>query len=322
MQWWIILIIVLAVALIVGSIMYAVTVRDLTKKYFTRHRFSATTSKRNRKKIVATDNDYREFMHAAVKSFSEVPFERMEVRSVDGLKLVGRFYAAGKTDKTVICIHGYCGTGLHDMSAIAPFFLKNGFNVLLVDNRAHGESEGNVIGYGVLDSLDITVWINALKTVHSVKSTFLYGISMGAATAMMSAQYVRRNEIAGIIADCGYTSIYEQFRFMFRTLTPVPPTLIVPAIRRRAKKFAGYDIKNTDTREILSKTDIPVMFIHGDADKFVSPSMTEQNCRACASAHTLFEVRGAKHAQSYFCEKTEYERRVLAFVADCIKSDG
>ena len=320
MQWWIILIIVLAATLIIGSILYAVTVRDLTKKYFTRHRFSATTSKRNRKKIVAADNDYREFMHAAVKNFSEVPFERMEVKSADGLKLVGRFYAAENTDKTVICIHGYCGTGLHDMSAIAPFFLKNGFNVLLVDNRAHGESEGNVIGYGVLDSLDVTVWINALKTAHPVKHTFLYGISMGAATAMMTAQYVRKNEVAGIIADCGYTSIYEQFRFMFRTLTPVPPVLIVPAIRRRAKKFAGYNIKSTDTREILSKTDIPVMFIHGDADKFVPPSMTEQNCRACASEHTLFEVRGAKHAQSYFCEKSEYERRALVFTDDCIKS--
>ena len=321
MQWWIILIIALAVTLIIGSILYVVTVRDLTKKYFMRHRFGATTSKRNQKKIVAADDDYREFMHAAVKNFAEVPSERMEVQSVDGLKLVGRFYAAENADKTVICIHGYCGTGLHDMSAIAPFFLKNGFNVLLVDNRAHGESEGNVIGYGVLDSLDITVWINALGTARPVKSTFLYGISMGAATAMMTAQYVRRNEITGIIADCGYTSIYEQFRFMFRTLTPVPPALIVPAIRRRAKKFAGYDIKKTDTREILSKTDIPVMFIHGDADKFVPPSMTEQNCRACAAVHTLFEVRGAKHAQSYFCEKSEYERRVLAFVADCIKSD-
>lgn len=320
MQWWIVLIIVLTATLTIGAILYAVTICRLTKKYFTRHRFGATTSRRNQEKIVGADAGYREFMHASAKSFSDVPFERMEAKSADGLKLVGRFYAAGNAGKTVICIHGYCGTGLQDMSAIAPFFLKNGFNVLLVDNRAHGESEGGIIGYGVLDSLDITVWINALKTAHPVKSTFLYGISMGAATAMMTAQYVRKNEIAGIIADCGYTSIYEQFGYMFRTLTPVPPALIVPAIRRRAKKFAGYDIKSTDTREILAKTDVPVMFIHGNADKFVPPYMTGQNCRACASEHCLFEVVGAKHAQSYFCEKSEYERRVLVFTDDCIQS--
>ena len=77
MAWWIILIIALSAAVIIGSILYAVTVRELTKKYFTRHRFSETTSKRNRKKIVADDSGYRAFMHEAVKTFSEVPFERM-----------------------------------------------------------------------------------------------------------------------------------------------------------------------------------------------------------------------------------------------------
>ena len=217
---------------------------------------------------MTADGGYRAFMHAAVERFSAVPCERMEVKSVDGLKLVGRFYRAENADKTVICVHGYCGTGLRDMSAIAPFFLQNGFNVLLVDNRAHGESEGNIIGYGVLDSLDVTVWINALKTAHPVKSTFLYGISMGAATAMMTAQYVRRDEIAGIIADCGFTSIYEEFCYLYRTVAHVPPCIIVPAIRRRAKKFAGYDIKTTDAREILARTDIPVMFIHGSGNLY------------------------------------------------------
>lgn len=319
MQWWIILIIALAAAVVIGAILYTVTVCRFTKLYFTRHRFGKTTSNRNRKKIVADDNDYRTFMHEAVKIFSEAPSESMEINSVDGLKLVGRFYSVAQADKTVICIHGYCGTGLRDMSAIAPFFLKNGFNVLIVDNRAHGESEGNIIGYGVSDSLDIAVWINALKTSHPVKSTFLYGISMGAATAMMTAQYVQQNEIAGIIADCGYTSIYEQMRFMFRTLTPVPPALIVPAIRRRAKKFAGYDIKTTDNREILAKTDIPVLFVHGNLDKFVPPVMTEQNADACASYHTVFIVDGAKHAESYFIAGTEYENKVLKFTEDCIK---
>lgn len=319
MQWWLILIIVLAAAAVIGVALYAALVARLTKKYFTRHRFSETTSRRDRKKIMTADGGYRAFMHAAVERFSAVPCERMEVKSVDGLKLVGRFYRAENADKTVICVHGYCGTGLRDMSAIAPFFLQNGFNVLLVDNRAHGESEGNVIGYGVLDSLDVTVWINALKTAHPVKSTFLYGISMGAATAMMTAQYVRRDEIAGIIADCGFTSIYEEFCYLYRTVAHVPPCIIVPAIRRRAKKFAGYDIKTTDAREILAKTDIPVMFIHGDADKFVPVAMTEQNCRACASEHSIFEVSGAGHAECYFSRKPEYEKRVLAFVADCMQ---
>ena len=99
----------------------------------------------------------------------------------------------------------------------------------------------------------------------------------------------------------------------------MPPCIIVPAIRRRAKKFAGYDIKTTDAREILAKTDIPVMFIHGDADKFVPVAMTEQNCRACASEHSIFEVSGAGHAECYFSRKPEYEKRVLAFVADCMQ---
>ena len=101
MQWWLILIIVLAAAAVIGVALYAALVARLTKKYFTRHRFSETTSRRDRKKIMTADGGYRAFMHAAVERFSAVPCERMEVKSVDGLKLVGRFYRAENADKTV-----------------------------------------------------------------------------------------------------------------------------------------------------------------------------------------------------------------------------
>lgn len=317
MDWWLILIIVLAVAVVISALGMIVFAYYVTVKYLTRRSFSKNYLRR--KKHIIKDSGFRNFMRKSVENFSSVVNENMEIITSDGLKLKGFLYRTEQpSDKSVICVHGYRGNGIKDMSFIAPFFLSHGYNVLLVDNRAHGASEGNIIGMGVLDRYDILKWTDALLEKTSSRVIFLYGISMGAATVLMSASLGLPPEVKGIIADCGFTSPWEQFRYLFRHKAHIPPALVLPFVRRFALKIAGYDIKGADTREVLADSPLPVLLIHGKKDAFVPPYMSEQNNEVCNSHHELYLVEAAGHAKSYYTAPKEYEKCLLDFTNKCI----
>lgn len=315
MPWWAILIIVAAIALVLFFAVVLIYARRFTVVYFSRHRFSAGTSRRRRKKLTDSEENYRKFLREAYQSFSQKPFEPLEIITHDDLKLTGRLYRAqNPVGKTVLCVHGYCSSGLKEFSAVAPFLLTSGCNVLLVDNRAHGDSEGNIIGFGIKDSLDVTAWLGKLVGVFPRDEIYLYGVSMGSSAVLMTTEFDLPECVKGIIADCGFTSPYEQFCYLFRSIAHFPPCLIVSIIRKFARKFAGYDIKSVDTRKLLPETQIPVLLIHGTADKFVPIYMSRQNAAANPEKAELFEVSGAKHAASYYCATAEYENKLSEFM--------
>ena len=126
--------------------------------------------------------------------------EDLYINSFDNLKLHAIFIN-NNINKTIICVHGYkAKDGLYDFGMSARFLNSLGYNLLFVDNRAHGLSQGKYIGFGVLDSIDVNSWVDYLVTNMNQETIILYGMSMGAAT-VMNAQ---NNKAKAIIADCGF----------------------------------------------------------------------------------------------------------------------
>lgn len=314
MEWWSVVLIV--VASLTAAFFLGVTIFAwrFTKNTFTRHRFSKTTSKRNRKKLVSDEGSYHKFLRTATESLNGFTSEDLEIRSDDGLKLVGYLYRPiYPSSKTVIGVHGYCGDAKKDLASAVPFLLEAGYNVLLVDNRAHGNSEGKIIGFGITDRFDIYKWISFVIEKTGSDSIFLYGISMGASAVMLAAGFKLPAQVKGIIADCGFTSAYMQFKYLFAKIVRLPEFPVMPIVRAFAKKYAKYDISSADTRQALAEATVPVLIIHGDKDTFVPLSMSRQNDAACASYHKLYIVEGAKHAASHFVAGKAYEQAFLEF---------
>lgn len=315
MEWWSLILIVVAaltIAFLSGVTLFA---WRFTKNTFTRHRFSKTTSKRNRKKLVSNESDYYKFLKAATERLNDYIPENLEILSDDGLKLVGYYYRTMNLSlKTVIGVHGYCGDAKKDLASVVPFLLEAGYNVLLVDNRAHGNSEGNIIGFGITDRFDILKWISYIIEKTGSDSIFLYGISMGASAIMLAARFKLPPQVKGIVADCGFTSPYMQFKYLFAKIVHLPEFPVMPMVRAFAKRYAGYDILSADTRRSLAVATVPVFIIHGDRDTFVPLSMSRENDTACASFHELFIVRGAKHAASHYVAGKAYEQAILEFM--------
>lgn len=306
-----------AIILFIAVVIYIIVSFAVAKYFFNsvivRRKFSP-----DKDSFYADINSFmhRKFIYENKEWLDSAESESVIINSFDGLKLSGIFLKTkNKSDKTVICFHGYTGNGENDFASLARFYHKNNINVLIVDDRAHGKSEGKYIGFGVLDRFDALSWINYIveKTGENSK-IFLHGISMGGATVLMSAGLQIPENVKAIIADCAFTSVYGIFSHILKQEYHIPkfPVLFLTEFMTRIR--AGYGYKDVNTTEILSKTKLPVLFIHGELDNFVPLSMSKKNYNVCSSDKKLFIVKGADHAESYYIDRAGYEAVVAEFI--------
>lgn len=243
--------------------------------------------------------------------------ENLSLMSDDNILLKGMYFPSEKpSKKIVICVHGYTSCGLNDYSSIATFYHNLGYNTLLIDNRAHGESEGKYVGFGCLDRYDLKKWIAYIinEKLGQDCDIYLHGISMGASTVLMASSLDLPSNVKGIIADCGYTSAWDVFKHVLKRDYHMYPFPIMYLTNIYCKLFAKYGFRDVSTLDTVSKTNIPILFIHGDKDDFVPTWMSKKNYDVCASKKELLIIKDAGHAESYYRNTPLYEDTVKKFL--------
>ena len=224
--------------------------------------------------------------------------------------------------KWIIIIHGYNNNCTSFLSQ-AKHFYDMGFNLLLVDLRGHGISEGKYIGMGWHDRLDIKQWINEIIDKDQHAEIVLYGVSMGAATVMMTAGEILPKQVKLGIEDCGYTSAYEVFLLQLKNMLGFGHFLskiimYVSNIVTRLK--TGSWVTEASSLRQLKKSNLPMLFIHGDSDTFITTEMVKH----CYNAHNAYKeqviVPDSIHAMNNFIEPDLYWNSVKAFIKKYIKN--
>ncbi|MBQ4089554.1 MAG: alpha/beta hydrolase [Clostridia bacterium] len=250
---------------------------------------------------------YVQRLAGSVRKLEKLPFEPVEIVSFDGLKLFGRWYDAGKNAPVAIMFHGYRGSALRDSSGGAPFCIGRGFSVLLVDQRCHGKSEGITITFGIRERRDCLSWVNyVIDRVGENARIMLMGVSMGAATVMMAADLGLPEQVRAIAADCGYSSPEEIIsRVAVRMGFPQKPAAFLA--RLSARVFGRFDLHESDALRAAKYFSVPVMLIHGDADRMVPCEMSRAVHAANPEMCTLIEVQGAGHGIAYYVDTDTYE---------------
>lgn len=246
--------------------------------------------------------------------------------SFDGLKLHATYFPAlkcGDGKRVVICFHGYTGEGLSNHVAIADYFLKRGYAMLMPDARAHGGSEGEYIGFGCLDRRDALAWIRwVIQKCGEDVEILLHGTSMGGATVLMASGLALPGNVKGIVSDCGFTSPKEVFTHVLNHRYHLPAFPAIPGADLINRKVAGYGMDECNARREVRRATVPILFIHGSADTFVPCTMCHELYENCASPKRQLIIEGAGHAESYYKDMETYERELTEFAEAAFAGEG
>lgn len=266
----------------------------------------------------------RDKMLALIDEMSSIPFEQVYTTSFDGLKLAARYYHVKDGAPVHIQFHGYKGWAYRDFCGGNKLARERGCNTLVVDHRAHGQSEGNTISMGINERFDCLSWVKYVcDRFGSDVKIVISGVSMGAATVLMAAELDLPKNVMGIIADCPYSSPKEIIEKVCGDMK-LPAKLLYPFIRLGAKLYGHFDLEAADASEAVSHAKVPILLIHGEDDRFVPCSMSKKICDAFKAANPdgdiIFETfPGAGHGISFMEDEPRYGMLVdkaLAFMEE------
>lgn len=239
------------------------------------------------------------------------------IKSKDKLKLHAYILKNKIPSKNwVIMCHGYNGNGLRQIKLSKQFY-KMGFNILIPDARGHGKSEGNYIGMGWLERKDILEWVKLILKYNLDAKIVLYGVSMGGATVMMTAGENLPKNVKCVIEDCGYTSVWDEFKYQFNTFFKVSCFPVLHITSFITKIVNKYSFSEASSIKQIKKCKIPVLFIHGSKDAFVPVYMVNELYEAARCPKEIFVVKGAHHAESFFVNPKQYQKSVKKFLNKC-----
>ena len=241
--------------------------------------------------------------------------EELTIRSRDGLKLCGSYLEAPDAKACMLLCHGYRSRGGLDFALVLRTLYEHGCSVLVIDQRAHGRSEGKYIAYGVLERYDCQQWAWFLHAKLGGRvPIFLEGMSMGASTVMMAAELALPPSVVGIIADCGYNSPWEELRHCIKYRYHLPVFPVLPLTELMCRLVAGYSLKRASAAASLANSPLPLLIIHGMDDDFVPATMTAENYAAAAGEKRQILVPGARHALSYLVDRERLEKELMDFI--------
>ncbi len=224
-----------------------------------------------------------------------LPFERVTLQAADGVTLLGRYYNCN-TNKAIIFVHGYQSNAFNNFAAAMVDFLNCGYSVLLVDQRAHGESGGKFTTLGDREKGDLLLWIDYLSAKAELNNIVVYGISMGATTVGLTAENIKTDKVKCLIMEAGFTCFYDELVSSLGAVFMKQAALNY--IYLMSKSVLKADIKKS-VEPSLKNNKIPVLFLHGDIDKEVSMDFTDRMYNACAADKQKITVTGAGHTLCY-----------------------
>lgn len=238
------------------------------------------------------------------------------IKSNDGLTLRA-LYLPAKNDngRIAFCVHGIKTYGEREFSTPAKYFYENGISCFIIDQRAHGKSEGKYVTYGYREAEDCVLWLYFItEKLRPDARIFLYGMSMGSSTVLLTNRYPLPSNVEYIVADCGYSSVKEQLKHIFST-TCFPAGLCYLLYKTACRVHHVYNPDKVDIIGAVRNSKIPIVFIHGDRDNVVPTENVHILFDACGSENkTLVIAEGAEHVQSFLLSEDVRNAVIAPFV--------
>ncbi len=260
-------------------------------------------------------NDYyiphAEKLAKAKKAILSLNTHEVSIKASDGITLRAD-YIDGGYSKTAVLFHGYHASPISNCAYVADMLYKNGYNLLMVYQRAHGKSDGRSTTLGYLEKEDALSWISYACENKGVDKVVVYGVSMGASAVAFASDRLKDEKICAMVLDCGFSSVYDQLCSEAGKLH-VPIWSVIPILGVFYRLIFRGDMR--DSAEMhLADTKIPALFLHGLCDESVDISQGKKNYAACGSEKQFLYVPGAAHTCAILDGGREAEELLLSFL--------
>ncbi|HSI66147.1 MAG TPA: alpha/beta hydrolase [Planococcus sp. (in: firmicutes)] len=260
-----------------------------------------------------------QLLEDAAEWYEEQEFEEVSMESHDGLLLAGDFLRSeDASGKAVILVHGFRGER-EEMGDFVQFYHEQGFDVLIPDARGHGQSEGDYMGFGWHDRLDLVQWTELLVEEMDIRNLLLHGHSMGAAAVLMAGGEELPAEVAGIVADSGYTSANDILSYQLKHIYGLPAFPLIPVTSGITRIRSGFSFEEASALKQTAKNERPLLLIHGERDELVPISMSREIHEAAGNQSVLWTVPDAGHVKSYTVATGEYQERLEEFIGEHVR---
>lgn len=247
-------------------------------------------------------------------------WEAVQINSDDGLILRGTYIAAAQaSEKAVILLHGL----YQNRSMCIPFvdmYHTRGYNVLIVDQRGHGESQGEGTTWGIRETDDMDGWVRWLKQRKKQERIGLHGVSLGAAMALLYAGSEKGKDTAFVIADSSYGNIIDLGREKIaarqggRDLV-VGYNILLPFFQAAMFRHTRKTVARIEPSQAVKALTVPVLFLHGEDDGLVPSKTAEHLYAMCGSPRKYIHLfRNSAHAVGVETNYAEYVKTVDDFL--------
>ncbi len=242
------------------------------------------------------------------------------IHNPNGLKMhAWHLASADSIGNTAVIVHGYTSNPIEMMQIGYLYSHDLGYNILLPDLVAHGQSEGETIQMGWHDRQDVKQWIGVAHDIFRADTMVVHGISMGAATTMCVAGDETPDYVRAFIEDCGYTSVWEEFEGELQGQFSLPPFPLLHTTSLLCKLVHGWSFTEASPLNQVKHCTKPMLFIHGTNDTYVPTAMVHPLFEAKPGIKRLWLAPGSAHAVAYKDHPREYTETVRMFLKESVK---
>jgi uncharacterized protein len=247
---------------------------------------------------------------------SDLAGRDVQFSSDSGATIHGWFIPGKKGAGAIVLMHGVRANRL-SMLDRSRFLSHKGYSVLLFDFQAHGESTGDHITFGYLESRDAKAAVNFLLANAHGEKIGVIGVSMGGAASLLASPPLG---VHAMVLEMVYPTVNQAISNRLTMRLGGWASVLTPLLAWQLKPRLGIDAEGLRPIDHVGKISVPKLFIVGAEDRHTTIEESRQMFNAASEPKELWVVEGAKHVDLYPLSKRDYERRVLGFFEPYLKT--
>jgi len=260
----------------------------------------------------------RPFNHSVGPAPLSPPLENVKFVSLTGSTIQGWFAHEASGRGGVILLHGV-RADRRSMLSRAKFLHANGYSVLLVDLQAHGETDGERITFGYLESNDVQSAVEFLKDRLPGEPIGAIGISLGGAACVLVDNPLSIN---AMVLEAVYPKIEQAIENRLKMRFGAVGSFLTPLLTLQIEPRLGIDLSKLRPIEHITDVETPIFIIAGDSDRRTTLNESRALYEAAPEPKEIWVVNGAAHVDFHRYAKEAYEEKVLRFLDKHMSRSG